>query len=137
MKQVPLLVILLALCGSTAFAQDSPVVEGYVFSALNGVPLQNVEVLLSIDGSIETSVARPVQTDSNGFFSIAVRQSEVGRSVQISASCLMRHRDGIRTFKTSAAHPLIVSDGQVNRNLYIRIPTQRSAQECEGFLISH
>src|SRR5262245_16658770 len=96
---------------------ESPFLEGNVFDTDTGAPLRSVEVLLSTEGSLGTAVARPVYTDSHGFYSIQVPEQHLGESLLISATCRTRRNQEIREVRAGETHSLLVRSDTMRRDL--------------------
>jgi hypothetical protein len=123
-------ILTFVLTSSVAWGQTA-VLEGQVFNRPTGSPLENVEVLISIDGSIETAVARPVLTDSNGFYSIQISERDIGDAVQISARCPILRRGELKTISSGRTHPVVLRESVMIRNLYISVSRRSVAVRCE------
>jgi len=113
---------------------ESPILEGSVFDTHTGTPLRSVEIVVSTGGSLETSVARPVETDSHGFYSVEIPDRELGQSLQITATCHTRTNREIRDVSSGETHPLLVRPETMRRDLYLPVFRQTSARRCEKIL---
>jgi hypothetical protein len=126
--------LLLAIVGSLLYASvagaQAPIMEGYVFNRHTGVPLAFVEVLLSREGSLDTAVARPVDTDSNGFYSIEIPLRELGSSLQLTATCRVVEANRRRVVTNAFTHPATVVDGTARRDLYLAASRRRAFSTC-------
>ncbi len=135
MRRVVFLSLLMALPALAHGARaESPILEGNVFDTHTGAPLRSVEIILSTGGSLETSVARPVETDSHGFYSVRIPDRELGESLQITATCHTRTNQAIRDIKAGETHPLFVRPETMRRDLYLPVFRQTSARHCEKIL---
>ncbi len=129
MKLLAIATLFLAGAAIQAHAQ-SATLEGYVYNQHTGVPLRSAEILISRDGSLGSGVARPVRTDSSGYFSVAIPDRDLGSVLQITATCRVRVNDETRVVQPAETHPFTVREGVTQRNLFIPASRRRFFDTC-------